>query len=99
MGDECESIEDHFKLQIVLCCYEHSRLLLSSMTTPSIQPLKNPDIISRFYEDLPNVFTTEEAIRIGVIYGFRLRKITRLLKTLNNVRINKVSHEIYEKLK
>lgn len=95
----CSDEDFSHSLQIVLCCYEHSRLLLSSMTTPSIQPLKNPDIIRRFYEDLPSVFTTEEAIRVGAIYGFSLRKIARLLKALNNLRINKVSHGIYEKLK
>lgn len=93
--------DDDFErsMQIVLCCYEHSRLLLSSMASPSIRPLKNPDIIRNFINELPDTFTTDEAVRLGAKYDFSNRKITRLLKALNGVKLNKISHGVYAKMK
>ena len=94
----CSDTDFEHSLEVVLCCYEHSRLLLSSMSTPNLRPLKDPDNIRNFINDLPHTFSTEEAIKVGVKYNFNNRKITRLLKSLNGVRINKVSHGIYTKL-
>lgn len=85
-------------LGLVLCCYEHSRLILSSMTTPPVRPLKNPDSIRNFAADLPHSFTTDEAISIGAKYDFSSRKVSRLLKSLNGLKINKISHGMYSKL-
>lgn len=94
----CSDTDFEHSLAVVLCCYEHSRLLLSSMSSPKLRPLKNPDNIRNFINALPNTFSTEEAIKAGVTYNFNSRKITRLLKSLNGVKISKVSHEIYTKL-
>ena len=85
-------------MKIILCCYEHSRLLLSSIASPSTHPLKNPDSTRNFINELPETFSTEEAIKIGEKYGLNNRKIYRLLKSLNGLKIKKVSHGIYTKL-
>lgn len=95
----CNDIDFKRSLRLVLCCYEHSRLLLSSMGSPSLQPLKNPDNTRNFYKELPDTFTTDEAMRVGAKYDINIRKVARLLKALNGVKINKVSHGVYEKIK
>ena len=94
----CTDEDFERSLRIVLCCYEHSRLLLSSMPSPSIRPLKNPDTIRNFVNELPENFSTDEAIRLGEKYDFSHRKVTRLLKSLNGVKINKLSHGVYSKM-
>lgn len=94
----CTDADFERSLQIVLCCYEHSRLLHSSMPSPSVRPLKNPDTIRNFVQELPDSFTTDEAIQIGAKYDFNHRKVTRLLKSLNGVKINKISHGSYTKI-
>lgn len=70
----------------------------SSMPAPAVRPLKNPDIIRNFVNELPDSFTTDEAIQIGAKYDFNHRKVTRLLKSLNGVKINKISHGSYAKM-
>lgn len=94
----CEDVDFERSLQIVLCCYEHSRLLLSSMPSPTVRPLKNPDSIRNFIRDLPDTFTTEEANLIGANHQFNTRKVCRLLKSLNGLNINKISHGRYTKV-
>lgn len=91
--------DDDFErsLQIVLCCYEHSRLLLSSLPAHTARPLKNPDTVRHFVSELPDTFSTEEAVRLGAEFGFSHRKVTRLLKSLNGVKISKLSHGVYSK--
>lgn len=86
-------------LQIVLCCYEHSRLILSSMPAPAIRPLKNPDRIRDFINELPDTFTTDEANEVGANHDFGSRKVARLLKSLNGLLINKITHGNYTKIK
>lgn len=93
----CTDEDFERSLRIVLCCYEHSRLLLSSMPSPTARPLKNPDTIRNFVSELPDTFSTEEAIRIGEKYDFSHRKVTRLLKSLNGVKISRLSHGVYSK--
>ena len=60
--------------------------------------LNNPDNIGNFVQELPDSFTTDEAIQIGAKYDFNLRKVTRLLKSLNGIKISKVSHGSYTKM-
>lgn len=86
-------------LQIVLCCYEHSRLILSSMPAPAVRPLKDPDSIRDFIKDLPSTFTTEEANAVGANHDFGNRKVCRLLKSLNGLLIRKITHGNYSKIK
>ena len=85
----CTDADFERSLQIVLCC---------SMPSPSVRPLKNPDTIRNFVQELPDSFTTDEAIQIGAKYDFNHRKVTRLLKSLNGVKINKISHGSYTKM-
>lgn len=94
----CSDIDFERSLHIVLCCYEHSRLLHSAMASSPVRPLKNPDNIRNFINELPETFTTDEAICAGAIYDFGKRKVTRLLKSLNGVRISKIAHGHYTKL-
>ena len=94
----CIDADFERSLQIVLCCYEHSRLLHSSMPVPSVRPLKNPNVIRNFVNELPDSFTTDEAIRLGAKHDFNLRKVTRLLKSLNGIKISKISHGSYTKM-
>ena len=74
----CTDADFERSLQIVLCCYEHSRLLHSSMPSPSVRPLKNPDTIRNFVQELPNHFMTDKTIQVGAIHDFNIRKVTRL---------------------
>jgi len=68
------------------------------MPVPSVRPLKNPNVIRNFVNELPDSFTTDEAIRLGAKHDFNLRKVTRLLKSLNGIKISKISHGSYIKL-
>lgn len=94
----CEDVDFDRSLQIVLCCYEHSRLLLSSMPSSQLHPLKDPNSTRKFIGELPETFTTEDAMQIGVKYDFSRRKISRLIKSLIGVKINKISHGKYQKI-
>ena len=94
----CEDVDFDRSLQIVLCCYEHSRLLLSSMPSSQLHPLKDPNSTRKFIDELPETFTTEDAMQIGVKYDFSRRKISRLIKSLIGVKINKISHGKYQKI-
>ena len=94
----CEDVDFDRSLQIVLCCYEHSRLLLSSMPSSQLHPLKDPNSTRKFIGELPETFTTEDAMQIGVKYDFSRRKISRLIKSFIGVKINKISHGKYQKI-
>lgn len=94
----CEDVDFERSLQIVLCCYEHSRLLLSSMPSSQLHPLKDPNSTRKFIDELPETFTTEDAMQIGVKYDFSHRKISRLIKSFIGVKINKISHGKYQKI-
>ena len=94
----CEDVDFDRSLQIVLCCYEHSRLLLSSMPSSQLHPLKDPNSTRKFIGELPETFTTEDAMQIGVKYDFSHRKISRLIKSFIGVKINKISHGKYQKI-
>ncbi len=94
----CEDVDFDRSLQIVLCCYEHSRLLLSSMPSSQLHPLKDPNSTRKFISELPETFTTEDAMQIGVKNDFSRRKISRLIKSFIGVKINKISHGKYQKI-
>lgn len=94
----CTDIDFEHSLEIVLSCYEHSRLLLSSMPSYSSQALKNPDINKNFINELPVQFTREDANQLGVKYNFNPRRISRLLKAAIGLRINKIAHGVYQKI-
>ena len=93
----CNDIDFERSIRLVLCCYEHSRLLLMSMSSKTVNTLKNPDEIKDFIDELPDTFTTEEAQILAEKHGFSTRKVTRVLKALISVNINKLSHGLYTK--
>lgn len=95
----CKDVDFERSISLILCCYEHSRLVFSSMETPAVRPLKNPDSKRNFLDDLPDTFTKDEAIKVGVKYDFRCRKVSRLLKDIIGLKINKISHGTYTKIK
>ncbi|MFV0589411.1 DUF3987 domain-containing protein, partial [Bacteroides reticulotermitis] len=94
----CSDVDFERSLQLVLCCYEHSRLLLSSMPSGTTKPLINPDINRNFFNELPECFTREDANQIGAKYNFNPRKISRLLNTYTGLKIKKLTHGVYQKL-
>lgn len=94
----CDDVDFERSLQIILSCYQHSRLVVSSLPAPSVQPLRNPDIKRDFVDDLPASFTTQEAKVIGGNHGFSNRKVERLLSELTGLKFNKVSHGKYSKI-
>ena len=94
----CTDADFNRSLQIVSCCYEHSRLLHSAMPTPSVRPLKDPDTIHHFFNELPDSFITDEAMKIGAKYDFSSRKVARLLNKFNGLKISRISHGSYTKV-
>lgn len=85
-------------LSMILCCYQHSRLLLLSLPGEQPPALKNPNSIYNFINDLPDVFTTAEAIQVAQMHQLGKRKVERLLKSLTGLKINKLSHGNYKKI-
>lgn len=97
MEVHCDDTDFEKALSIVRCCYNHSRLLLMSMPPKGVTALKNPDSIRDFINQLPETFTTEEAQALAESHEFSPRKVTRILKELTGVKINKLSHGKYQK--
>lgn len=95
----CTDTDFETAFSLVRCCYEHSRLLLASMASREKHVLKNPNQIRDFLEMLPDLFTTEEARKLAEIHSIGERRLRRLLKNLNGLKINKLSHGSYEKIK
>ena len=70
-----------------------------SLFFPStVLSLNNPDNIGNFVQEFPNHFMTNKTIQVGAKHDFNLRKVTRLLKSLNGIKISKISHGSYIKL-
>lgn len=98
MSIYCDDVDFERSLQIILSCYQHSRLVVSSLPAPHVKPLRNPDIKKDFIGDLPDTFTTQQAKEIGANYGFSARKVERLLTALTGLRFNRVSQGKYSKI-
>lgn len=94
----CDDVDFERSLQIILSCYQHSRLVVSSLPAPTMKPLRNPDIKKNFIDDLPDTFTTQEAKETGAVYGFSGRKVERLLTTLIGLKFKRVSKGKYSKI-
>lgn len=84
-------------LSLVLCCYEHCRLLFTSFGRTHMAPLKNPDDNVFPLDELPQRFTHAEAVKVGVSHHFTERSVERVLKKLMGVEINRISRGCYEK--
>ncbi|MDR0938557.1 MAG: hypothetical protein LBN29_04230 [Mediterranea sp.] len=69
-GVYCDDSDFSRSIYIVLCCYEHVRLLMSVAPTGTTWYIKDINIIYLFIDDLPERFTTEEALKADDIYGY-----------------------------
>ena len=85
-------------LSIVLCCYEHSRLLLTSLPHQQRYALKDPDEKRRFFDELPEKFTTEDVQNLTADYSFSFKTAMRYIGQLIKLKVNKLGHGKYEKL-
>lgn len=85
-------------LNIVLCCYEHGRLLLTSLPHQQRYALKDPDEKRRFFEELPDTFTTEDVHKLTEKYTFSPKTAMRYISQLINLKVRKLAHGKYEKL-
>jgi hypothetical protein len=94
----CTDTDFRRALSLVLCCYEHSRLLLSSMSRRNVNTLKSPDKIRGFFNDLPMEFTTANAVALGEQHKLSKRKVERLLSSVTGLKINKLSRGVYKKM-
>ncbi|MDR0891100.1 MAG: hypothetical protein LBN24_00585, partial [Mediterranea sp.] len=73
--------------------------LLSAIPTASAQALRNPDRNVLFFNDLPDEFTTAQAIEVGYMHGLGRRRVQRLLKSLIGLKIRRLEHGAYRKEK
>lgn len=85
-------------LNIVLCCYEHGRLLLTSLPHQQRYALKDPNEKRRFFDELPDTFTTEDVHRLTEKYTFSPKTAMRYVAQLIGVKVKKLAHGKYEKL-
>lgn len=85
-------------LSIVLCCYEHSRLLLTSLPHQQRYALKDPDEKRRFFDELPETFTTEDVHNLAVNYSFSIKTAMRYITQLIKLKVKRLSHGCYEKI-
>ncbi len=83
-------------LGIVLCCYEHCRLLFTSFNSSPSVVLKDPNARKFPLEQLPPRFTRAEAVKVGESCGLSERTVERLLKKLEGLEIRKIGHGCYE---
>jgi hypothetical protein len=95
----CDDADFRRAIDIVLCCYEHARLLMSTVPTDTTRRIKDINIVYQFIDDLPERFTTAEALKAGDIYGYGERKVMRILKNANGLIISKIGYGTYEKIK
>lgn len=85
-------------LDMVLCCYEHCRLLFTSLGISMYRPLRNPNERHFPLEELPQQFTRAEAVALGVSRNFSERMVDRLLVKMEGLLIRRIAQGRYEKL-
>lgn len=94
----CSDMFFETALSIVLCCYEHSRLLLTSLPHQQRYALKDPDEKRRFFDELPETFTTEDVHNLAVNYSFSIKTAMRYITQLIKLKVKRLSHGCYEKI-
>lgn len=90
----------HFKaaLAIVLCCFEHSKLVSTSVKSSAedTKPLQSPDNLSRLLTKLKKSFSAKEACALGEELNFSRSTVYYLLnKGIKAGRISKLGHGSY----
>ena len=94
----CSDACFHMAMDVVLCCYQHSRLLFTSMKPATYQSLRNPNAVRDFFDHLPAHFVTTQALQVGEELKISRSAVYRLLAKSNGLIISKVGHGIYDKL-
>ena len=84
-------------MDVVMCCYQHSRLLFTAMKPTAYYSLRNPNAMRDFFDRLPSRFVTAQALQVGEEFNISKAAVHRLLIKSNGVIINKIAHGSYEK--
>lgn len=58
----CKNVNSKRSLHTIFCCYEHNKLLLSLILSPTLHPLNNSYDIQHFIGKLPKAFINKAAI-------------------------------------
>ena len=92
--------DEHFKaaLAIVLCCFEHSKLVSTSVKSSAedTKPLQSPDNLSRLLTKLKKSFSAQEACTSGEELNLSRSTVYYLLnKGIKAGRISKLAHGSY----
>ena len=92
--------DEHFKaaLAIVLCCFEHSKLVSTSVKSSAedTKPLQSPDNLSRLLAKLKKSFSAQEACTSGEELNLSRSTVYYLLnKGIKAGRISKLAHGSY----
>lgn len=92
--------DPYFKasLAITTCCYEHSKLLISSLKSSAdeVKPLQAPNRMQQLLSHLPQTFTTEMAVHLGEEMNCSANAIYKLLgKAIKNKIIKRLAHGTY----
>ncbi len=93
----CSDKDFDTALAMVLCCFRHSKLVLTSWPSSYTHPLKNPSRKEEFFESLPDRFTWEEALELGVSFELSVSTVARYLNQLKDVKISRIAHGVYQK--
>ncbi len=95
----CSEAAFRAALSLVCCCYEHCRLLFTSLVRTIEAPLKDPNKRRFPLERLSDRFTRAEAVLVGESVGMNSKRVDRLLDKMNGQEINKLDRGLYEKSK
>ncbi len=95
----CSEAAFRAALSLVCCCYEHCRLLFTSLVRTIEAPLKDPNKKRFPLERLSDRFTRAEAVLVGESVGMNSKRVDRLLDKMNGQEINKLDRGLYEKSK
>ena len=94
----CSDVFFETALSIVLCCYQHSRLLFASLPHQQRYALKDPNEKRLFFEELPQLFTTEDVRNLTANHTFSLKTAMRYISQLIGLKVNKIAHGKFEKI-
>ncbi len=88
-------------LSIVTCCLEHNRLLITSYrdTDKDVPVLKDPNVMDRIFERMPNTFTAAQYLEVASTYEISRRKAFAVLKKSIGVFVKKLCKGVYQKLR
>ena len=99
-AEEITCSDAHFEaaLDLVTCCLEHSRLLITSIKSLDGEAgeLRNPYKVEQLFDRLPPRFTTGEFLEFASQYDLSKSTAKRVLKSAIGIKINKIDKGVYE---